>query len=284
LRTVFHPNPMESSLLARIIETHRATVLFGTPTFLSGIVRTASDTQLGSLRLAVTGAEKCPESLFATLRDRWPSLIVLEGYGITECSPVVAVNPMNDPVPGTIGKLMPSLDGAVVGLDLRGRVAPGETGMLLVRGPSVFGGYLNYSGESPFVAFEGREWYRTGDLVSADADGRITFKGRLKRFIKLGGEMVSLPAIEAVLVQHFGEADDGPVIAVEAIGNPEQPDIVLFTRRPADRAAVNALIKDAGLSALHYVRQVTVVESIPVLGTGKTDYRALKARYDVSDA
>jgi len=115
--------------------------------------------------------------------------------------------------------------------------------------------------------------------VSAAPDGRLTFKGRLKRFIKLGGEMVSLPAIEAVLQQHFGEADDGPVIAVEAIGHPDHPDVVLFTRRPAERGEVNALIKDAGLSALHYVRQVVPVESIPVLGTGKTDYRALKARH-----
>jgi long-chain-fatty-acid--[acyl-carrier-protein] ligase len=211
-------------------------------------------------------------------------MIVLEGYGITECSPVVAVNPMSEPVPGTIGKLMPSVDGAVVDLALARRVAPGETGMLLVRGPSVFGGYLNYGGESPFVTFEGQSWYRTGDLVAPAADGRLTFKGRLKRFIKLGGEMVSLPAIEAVLQPHFGEADDGPVIAVEAIGHPEHPDVVLFTRRPADRTEVNGLIKDAGLSALHYVRQVTVVEAIPVLGTGKTDYRALKARYSTAGA
>jgi long-chain-fatty-acid--[acyl-carrier-protein] ligase len=167
----------------------------------------------------------------------------------------------------------------VADLDLSRRLAAGETGMLLVRGPSVFGGYLNYSGDSPFVTFEGQSWYRTGDLVAMDAGGRITFKGRLKRFIKLGGEMVSLPAIESVLLKHFGEADDGPLIAVEAIGHPEHPDVVLFTRRPADRSAVNALIKDAGLSALHYVRQVTTVESIPVLGTGKTDYRTLKARY-----
>ena len=280
LRTVFHPNPTESALLARVIDAYGATVLFGTPTFLGGIVRVATDRQLSSVRLAVTGAEKCPDSLFTTLRERWPALIVLEGYGITECSPVVAVNPMDDPVPGTIGKLMPSVEGAVVELDLSRRVAPGETGMLLVRGPSVFGGYLHHAGESPFVAFEGKDWYRTGDLVAADGNGRITFKGRLKRFIKLGGEMVSLPAIESVLQKHFGEADnDGPVIAVEAIGHPEQPDVVLFTRRPADRAEVNALIKDAGLSALHYVRQVTQVDAIPVLGTGKTDYRALQARY-----
>jgi long-chain-fatty-acid--[acyl-carrier-protein] ligase len=279
LRTVFHPNPTESALLAKVIDTYKATVLFGTPTFLAGIVRVAGDRQLASLRLAVTGAEKCPESLFAALSERWPSVNVLEGYGITECSPVVAVNPMDEPVPGTIGRLMPSVEGAVVDLELRRRASPGETGLLLVRGPSVFGGYLNHAGESPFVSFEGKSWYRTGDLVAASAGGRLTFMGRLKRFIKLGGEMVSLPAIEAVLQRHFGDADDGPLIAVEAIGDPEHPDVVLFTRRHAGRGEVNALIKDAGLSALHYVRQVIPVESIPVLGTGKTDYRALKARY-----
>ncbi len=229
LRTVFHPNPTESALLAKVIDTYKATVLFGTPTFLGGIVRVAGDRQLASLRLAVTGAEKCPDSLFATLAARCPSVIVLEGYGITECSPVVAVNPMDEPVPGTIGKLMPSVEGAVVDLELTRRVAPGDTGMLLVRGPSIFGGYLNYAGESPFVTFDGKSWYRTGDLVAAGADGRLTFQGRLKRFIKLGGEMVSLPAIEAVLQRHFGEADDGPVIAVEAIGAP----------RPSGRRAVH---------------------------------------------
>ena len=106
------------------------------------------------------------------------------------------------------------------------------------------------------------------------------FKGRLKRFIKLGGEMISLPAIESALLGHFGVSDDGPIVAVEAIGAGEQPDIVLFTRRPADRAEINALIKEQGLSPLHFVRRVIDVESIPVLGTGKTDYRALKARYE----
>jgi len=279
LRTVFHPNPTESALLAKVIAAYRASVLFASPTFLAGIVRVASDRQLASLRLAVTGAEKCPDTLFGALHTRWPSLIVLEGYGITECSPVVAVNPMDAPVPGSIGRLLPHVEGAVVDLDLARRVAPGDTGMLLVRGPSIFGGYLNYAGESPFVTFEGKSWYRTGDLVSATADGIISFQGRLKRFIKMGGEMVSLPAIEAVLQQYFGESDEGPVIAVEAIGTPEHPDVVLFTTSPADRADVNGLIRGAGLSPLHYVRQVTLVDAIPVLGTGKTDYRALKAQY-----
>jgi acyl-CoA synthetase (AMP-forming)/AMP-acid ligase II/1-acyl-sn-glycerol-3-phosphate acyltransferase/acyl carrier protein len=279
LRTVFYPNPTESSVLARLTEAYRATVLFGTPTFLGGIARVATDRQLATMRLAVTGAEKCPDALHATLRRRWPSLIVLEGYGITECSPVVSVNPMDAPIPGSIGRLLPAVEGVVVDIDGKRRAAPDETGILLVRGPSIFGGYLHYDGESPFVEFEGRSWYRTGDLVSMTADGVLYFKGRLKRFIKLGGEMISLPAIEAVLLRHAGDAEDGPPLAVEAIGSGEHPDIVLFTTRPADRAQINALLKAEGLSPLHNVKRVIEVGAIPLLGTGKTDYRALRNTY-----
>jgi acyl-CoA synthetase (AMP-forming)/AMP-acid ligase II/1-acyl-sn-glycerol-3-phosphate acyltransferase/acyl carrier protein len=278
LRTVFHANPTESALLARLVEAYRPTVIFGTPTFLAGIARVADTRQLASLRVAVTGAEKCPETLYETLRVRWPGLVVLEGYGITECSPVVSVNTLDDPVPGSIGRFFSSVEGVVVDLDEQRRVPPGETGMLLVRGPSIFGGYLNSTGASPFVEFDGRSWYRTGDLVSVRPDGVIFFKGRLKRFVKLGGEMVSLPAIEAVLLGHFGDADQGPVIAVEAVGDGDNPDIALFSTVPAERAHVNALIRDAGLSPLHFVRQVVTVDAIPVLGSGKTDYRALRAK------
>jgi len=278
-RTVFHPNPTESAVLAKIVEAYHASVMFCTPTFLAGLARAATGAQLSTMHLVVTGAEKCPDALFAALRSRWPSMIVLEGYGITECSPVVSCNPMWRQVPGTVGVFLPNVEGAVVDLEYAHRVPGGETGMLLVRGPSIFGGYLLHSGESPFVAFEGKSWYRTGDLVSMDADGYITFRGRLKRFVKVGGEMVSLPAIEAVLVPHFPESDDGPSIAVEAIGAADRADIVLFTRTPADRVEVNNWIRNAGLSPLHYVRQVTLVDSIPILGTGKTDYRSLKARW-----
>ncbi|MEK6631502.1 MAG: AMP-binding protein [Acidobacteriota bacterium] len=279
MRTAYHANPTESALLARAMDAYRVSVIFATPTFLAGIVRTAEDRQLATLRLAVTGAEKCPDALYETLRARVPDSIVLEGYGITECSPVVSVTPMDAPVRGSIGRLLPHVEGVIVDIEGGRRIPPGDTGMLLVRGPSIFAGYLKYSGESPFVEFEGRSWYRTGDLVSVTTDGTIYFKGRLKRFIKLGGEMISLPAIESVLQRHFGEADDGPVIAVEAIGNPDSPDIVLFTRKHTDRSQGNAFIKEAGLSPLHNVRQVIDVEQIPVLGTGKTDYRTLKSSY-----
>lgn len=282
ISTVYHANPTEAAVLARLIEAYKATVLVGTPTFLHGIVRAARGEQLASLQLAVTGAEKCSDTVYQALREQCRTAVILEGYGITECSPVVSANRPEHQVPGSIGTLLPSVEGVIVGAETPRRVPVGATGMLLVRGPSVFGGYVNYTGESPFVEFEGRRWYRTGDLVRQDENGVIFFEGRLKRFVKLGGEMISLPAIETVLLPHVAsESDEGPVIAVDALGPAESPEIVLFACRPVLREQANAWLREAGLSPLHFVRQVIRLDSIPVLGTGKTDYRGLREGYEL---
>ena len=161
-------------------------------------------------------------------------------------------------------------------LDTHRPAPPGRAGMLLLRGPSIFGGYLNYSGPSPFETFEGETWYRTGDLVKADERKRLTFVGRLKRFAKIGGEMISLPAIEEVLMRSFALPDDkGPCLAVLPTPNESHPELVLFTIRALDREQANKTIREAGLSGLHNVRIVREIPQIPVLGTGKTDYRTL---------
>ena len=208
--------------------------------------------------------EKCPQAIF------------LEGYGITECSPVVALNEQFTSRPGTIGKIINCLEWLVT--DEQDKPVPhGQTGMLHLRGPSVFSGYLNYDGPSPFVTINGKEWYRTGDLVAADPDGYITFKGRLKRFVKIGGEMISLPAIEEILLE-IHRTEELPVpLAVEAIGTEEQPNITLFTVLDLNRETVNHQLREAGLSPIHSIRNVIKVKEIPLLGTGKADYRALKA-------
>jgi len=277
LRVVYHPNPTEGRMLARIIEAYHATLLVGTPTFLGGILRTAEDRHLESLRIVVSGAEKCPEQIYATLARRWPKTTVLEGYGITECSPVVSVNREDDPRTGTIGKPLLSVEWAVVDLDSGRRVEPGQPGMLLVRGPSIFSGYLNPDVESPFETFEGRQWYRTGDLVYQDR-GVLVFSGRLKRFVKLGGEMVSLPAIEEALARSFqGDDETEPLLAVESSTEELNPDLILFSVAGIPRDEANAVIRAAGLSSLHNIRVVRQIDQIPTLGTGKTDYRALKA-------
>jgi long-chain-fatty-acid--[acyl-carrier-protein] ligase len=279
LPVAFHPNPTDSAVLARLIEAYGITLLVGTPTFLNGILRAATDAHLRSLRLVVAGAEKCPAHVYETLARRFPQVTVLEGYGITECSPVVSLSDPAAPRPGTIGRVLPSFSYALQDLETGGRAAPGKAGMLLVRGPCVFGGYLRYDGPSPFVDFEGGSWYRTGDLVSESADGILTFVGRLKRFVKLGGEMISLPAIEEVLGRSFLRGDeDKPVLAVESTPHDLNPELVLFTTLDLSREAANRALKEAGLSALHNLRRVVRVDAIPLLGTGKADYRALRDR------
>lgn len=277
LRVVYHPNPTEGRMLARLIEAYHATLLVGTPTFLGGILRVAEDRHLESLRIVVSGAEKCSEGIYATLARRWPKTTVLEGYGITECSPVVSVNREDDPRTGSIGKPLLSVEWAIVNLETGCRVEPGQPGMLLVRGPSVFVGYLNPDVESPFETFEGRDWYRTGDLVFQER-GVLVFSGRLKRFVKLGGEMVSLPAIEEALSKQFqGDEETEPTLAVEASTEELNPDLILFSVGAIRRDDANAAIRAAGLSSLHNIRVVRQIDQIPTLGTGKTDYRALKA-------
>jgi long-chain-fatty-acid--[acyl-carrier-protein] ligase len=279
LPAVYHPVPTEGNTLARLIERHRATVLLGTPTFLQTIFRAADDAQLASLRAVITGAEKCPPVVYETAARRWPRLKVVEGYGVTECSPVISVNDENALRPGTIGKVLRSYRYALRDPDTGARAPRGTRGTLHVRGPSVFPGYLEHDGPSPFVEWEGATWYCTRDLVVEGEEGVLTFAGRLGRFIKRGGEMISLPAIEAVLAQELGRPDDaGPVLAVGSTPDETDPQIVLFTVRPLERETANRLLRAAGLSALHHIHTVVRVDRIPLLGTGKTDYRALAAR------
>jgi long-chain-fatty-acid--[acyl-carrier-protein] ligase len=278
MKAVYYPVPTDGGVLARHIESYGATMLVGTPTFLGGITRAARDPELRSLRYVITGAEKCPDALFATIAVRWPAMRVLEGYGITECSPVVSGNREGRAVRGTVGLPLPSVVTAIVNLEERERVLPGTIGLLLLRGPSVFGGYLASETPQPFVTFEGASWYRTGDLVWEDPDGNLVFAGRMKRFVKMGGEMVSLPAVEEALLAQFGRPDDEtPPLALEPLELEGRVDLVLFTTRPISREEANAAIRAAGFSPIHNVRLVRQLEQMPLLGTGKTDYRALQA-------
>lgn len=305
---------------------------------------------LTSLRVGFVGAEKCPESVYAAFAaltqqakkahdvkdthadhsthsafsahsahdakkgNDHESSILCEGYGVTECAPGVIVNRPSDARPGTIGVALPSVVTALV-LPLEGpperRAAQGETGMLLVRGPNVFDGYLlppaSYADApssvktlvQPFVEFEGLRWYRSGDLVSADAGGHMTFRGRLGRFVKIGGEMISLPQMESALLTAFEcrrDTVEGPLLAVECLtdipsitpnlANSEtqgiSPNIAqgitLFSAVDITRDEANSALRAAGLPALCAVQAVRRVAAIPVLGSGKTDYRLLKTQ------
>lgn len=278
LRVVRHPDPTDAGGLTRKITSYKPTLLAGTPTFVSYILARAEPGDLDSLRLIVVGAEKCPAALFDEVKAKTKGALLLEGYGITECSPVVSVNLPDANRPGSIGQPLPGIKVKVVDLDTQEPLPVGEQGMLLVAGPTIFPGYLGYDGPSPFVEQEGTRWYVTGDLARIDSEGFIYFAGRLKRFLKAGGEMVSLPALEEPFAVAYPPTKDGPQVAVEGVERDGMVKIVLFTTVPIPLREANQRLESAGFHGVLRLNEVRVVEKIPVLGTGKTDYKVLRAQ------
>jgi long-chain-fatty-acid--[acyl-carrier-protein] ligase len=280
LRLVHHPDPTAAAALARKINAYRPTVLAGTPTFISYILDRAGPLQLESLRLIVVGAEKCPPDVRKRCGEAARGAALLEGYGITECAPVVSVNRPGADRPGTVGQAIPGVEVAVSDRDLEGNLLPDGKTMLEVSGPTVFPGYLGYDGPAPFRERDGKRWYVTGDLGQVDAEGYITLSGRLKRFLKAGGEMISLPALEEPFSHHYPPGDPGlPRVAVEGAEIEEGGRrIVLFTTEALDLRQANALLSEAGLRGVMRLDEVRRVNEIPTLGSGKIDYTALRAR------
>jgi long-chain-fatty-acid--[acyl-carrier-protein] ligase len=279
LRVVRHPDPTDAAALARKIGSYKPTLLVGTPTFVSYILERAQPGELASLRLAVVGAEKCPQAVFDRFAEASPGTRVVEGYGITECSPGVSVNPPEATRPGTVGKALPGVELCVVDLETDRPLPAGARGMLLVSGPTVFPGYIGHEGPSPFRERDGKRWYVTGDLVEMDADGYVHFAGRLKRFIKAGGEMISLPALEEPFARRYPPTKDGPRVAVEGVeieGGGRR--VVLFTTEAITLQEANAALLAEGLHGVMRLDEVRRVEALPVLGTGKTDYKVLRAQ------
>lgn len=276
IRVVHYPDPTDARGLSRIIRTYGATLMFATPTFLQYIFGVSTPEDLQSLRTVMVGAEKCPDALHDRFANDLPAAMLLEGYGITECSPVVSGSRPNDSRRGTIGKPLDCVEMLVVHAETHQPVADGETGLLLVRGESIFNGYLKHDGPQPFVEADGATWYNTGDLVMKDPDGFFHFRGRMKRFLKIGGEMVSLPALEEPLAKAFPAGEEGPRIAVEGIEVDGGRKIVLFTCDEITLRDANAMIRDAGMQGIMRLDEVRLVDQIPVLGTGKTDYRTLR--------
>jgi long-chain-fatty-acid--[acyl-carrier-protein] ligase len=276
-RVIHHPDPTDAGGLARKTAGYRPTLLAGTPTFVSYLFERGKPGELDSLRMIVVGAEKCPASLFERCKQMAPNAVLLEGYGITECSPVVAVNTPRANRPGTVGQALPGVAVSVVDLDSDETLPTARMGMLWVSGPTVFPGYLGYDGPSPFRERGGKSWYVTGDLAEIDADGFIHLAGRLKRFLKAGGEMISLPALEEPFTRMFPSTDEGPRVAVEGVEAEGGRRIVLFTTEPIDLRDANAKLLEEGFRGVMRLDEVRRVDQIPVLGTGKTDYKVLRA-------
>ena len=268
--TFLYPSPLHYRVVPTLIYDRVCTVLMGTNTFLNGYARKAHPYDFTSLRYLIAGAEKVQTATLDTWARKF-GVRILEGYGATECSPLISLNTRMEPAVGTAGRLVP-------GLHYRLESVPGvdEGGRLFVKGPNVMKGYLNPEANAKFQELDG--WYDTGDIVHVDGDGYLHIRGRMKRFAKVSGEMVSLTAVEDALAGAFPQF--GLRCAVAVIAQPDEDKgekIVAVTNEPKIQLAeVRAAVKARGLSNLCAPREIKVVQSIPKLGTGKTNHRELE--------
>lgn len=263
IKVVCHPTPLQPKEIVRRIRSSGATILLSTDTFISQYGRAGESGDLNSLRLAVCGAERLRDETRALLRKKY-AIELLEGYGVTEASPVVAANQPGANRSGTVGRLMHGM---------QYRLEPVEgipnAGRLFVRGPNVMLGYI--SAQNPGVIIPPNDgWHDTGDVVSIDEEGFVAIRGRLKRFAKVGGEVVSLAAVESCASALWPDHNHA-AIAIADTRKGEQI-ILVTTNRDADRSDLLGWAHNHGVPELSVPRRIVVTDEIPVLGTGKTDY------------
>ncbi len=263
MKTVLYPSPLHYKQVPKLIRDTRATLLLSTDTFLQGYARAADDGDTDSLRYVVAGAERVKE----TTRQMWArsGTEILEGYGATECAPVISCNLPDEKRTGSVGRALPGIECRL--LPVEGIT---EGGRLLVKGPNVMAGYILPS--APGVVVPPSDgWHDTGDIVTID-DGYISIRGRAKRFAKIGGEMVSLAAVEALASSLWPEHTHVCV----SLPDPRRGEsLVLITDKPdADKAALATHARDQGVAELWVPKAILVLQQIPVLGSGKVDYAA----------
>lgn len=276
MKVAYTPDPTATRDIIEVLRHTRANTMLATPTFLKMILAVSTQDDLKNVRLAVTGAESLHPAIIEDFKKKaGQGAEIIEGYGITECSPALTLNPPGKQKIKSVGTFISTVSHLIVDLQQGKSVEQGVEGMILVRGDNVFGGYLDSSVSSPFVSVNGKEYYKTGDLGYVDGDGYLFITGRLKRFNKIAGEMISLPAIEQVLLEKYGSNDE-TVLAVEGSDALDVPQIVLFSVHALDIQEVNQHIKNSGFSNLVKLHKIVVLQEIPLLGTGKTDYKVLK--------
>jgi len=281
IKVAFYPDPTDGFALAEGIERWKITLFCSPPSFLKGLLNSAKPEQLRTIRWFICGAEKTPPSLYERVEKLGGQARVVEGYGITECAPVLTLTRLNLPPVG-VGQPLPDVEIRTIHVETQKPLSEHEEGEICVRGPNVFNGYLG-APRNPFIEIDGKRWYRTGDIGRIDDEGNLIISGRIKRFTKVGGEMISLGGIEETLVKAFVDQGkitaDVPSLAVVADEKKEgQPQIILFSTVTVSREEVNHLLHELGFSRLVKISSVRKIEEIPLMGSGKTDYRSLQSQ------
>ena len=267
--TFLYPSPLHYRVIPAMVYERNCTVLLGTNTFLNGYARKAHPYDFRTLRYLIAGAEKVQAATFEAWAKKF-GVRILEGYGATECSPILSLNTWVQPSVGSAGRLLP-------GIEYRLEPVDGVTdgGRLFVSGPNIMKGYVNADANARFQALGG--WYDTGDIATVDAQGFVQLRGRLKRFAKISGEMVSLTAVEDALAGAFPQYGPRCEIAVLARPDAEKGEtLIAVTNEPKLQLAdLRTTLRAKGLSNLCAPREIVAVRSIPKLGTGKINHREL---------
>ncbi len=267
-----YANPLDFKKICSIVREQRATFLVGTPAFFWGYLRKSQPGDFKSLRIALTGADKCPDSLRSAFKEKH-DIIVYEGYGATECSPVISTNTPTYNRPGSVGKPIPGLQVRIEHYETGKECALGEDGRILIKGDSVMKGYFNDFEQTSLHIRNG--WYDTGDMGNIDADGYLWHVGRLKRFVKIGGEMVSLVKIEDVLEKLLPEESHCCVVEVpDAIKGARI--IAVVTTELDEKKILKQMAKH--LPPIALPKTFLVWESLPKVGSGKIDFRTISER------
>ncbi len=266
-----YPSPLHYRIIPEMVYDRACTVMVGTNSFLLGYAKRANCYDFQSVKYLVAGAEKLQEAT-ATLWAQKFGLRILEGYGATECSPVISVNSMIEIRIGSVGHFLPGIEWKLEPVE-----GIAEGGRLFVRGPNVMHRYLNPDANAHFQELGG--WYDTGDLGRVDGDGFLFLMGRLKRFAKISGEMVSLTAVEDSLAGAFPDLGLRCEVAIITRPDPEKGEVLIaVTNEPQLTVErLRTAIRAKGLSNLSVPREIQVIKEIPKLGTGKVDYRSLTA-------
>jgi acyl-[acyl-carrier-protein]-phospholipid O-acyltransferase/long-chain-fatty-acid--[acyl-carrier-protein] ligase len=286
LKGAYHFSPLDAHLVGKLTREQHGTILIGTPTFLRSYLRRCPPEDFASLEVVVAGAEKQPKELSDAFEERF-GVRPVEGYGATECSPLVAANIPASRAPntsqvvskeGTVGRAVPGVLARITDLDSGKPLGFGQAGMLWIRGPNVMQGYLNKPDVTAKVLVDG--WYMTGDVAMLDADGFITITGRESRFSKIGGEMVPHMKIEETLAGLVGGDGDEVRVAVTAVPDERKGERLVVVHTALEKRP-EQLVKElaaAGLPNLWIpaVESFLQVDAIPVLGTGKLDLKAVK--------
>ena len=262
-RVFFYPSPLHYRIIPELSYDTNATIMFGTDTFLSGYAHYGHPYDFYSLRYVFAGAEKLKEETRKLWSEKF-GVRILEGYGATETSPILAVNTAMENKPGTVGRLVPGIEHRlekIQGIE--------EGGRLHVSGPNIMLGYLLATSPGTLVP-PGNGWYDTGDIVEIDSEGYITIKGRAKRFAKVGGEMISLTAVEGYISKLWPEHTHA-IVAVPDDKKGEQ--LILITEnKDARKQEITEYVRSQGLSELGLPKKIIPVDKVPLLGSGKIDY------------